>query len=155
MIQTFTWLEVGVAAAILLLAGNELIGLVLARRQGLTRNVSRLVTYSSLMVLGLVYGALSLRGSAAMTAADPLAGMRQAPTANWPYLVAAVMIAVVASYEVASHVGALRSGLTTNVSRLVSLAGVLVLLVVLLGISAAKWDLYLERLESTYLEAIR
>lgn len=154
MIRTFTWWEVGVATAIILLAAQQFLGLLIARRKGLTGNVSRLVTYGVLAGLGLLYAVLSVRFASTLEAADAMAGFRSLPTANWTYLVAAVMIGLVAAYEASSHVGAMRAGLTRNVSRLVSLAGIIVLLLVLIGISAAKWDLYLERLESTYREAV-
>jgi hypothetical protein len=155
MIRTFTVWEFWILAALVLVIGKELVDLLVARRRGLTRNVSRVVTFSALLVLAGLYGVFELRwlrfdeGVAAMEA------LRRLPTANWGYLVLGLMIAVVLAYEVSAMVHARGAGLTRNVSRLASLLIAVVLLLVLLGISQAKWGLYLDQLEAVYQDAIQ
>ena len=84
-----------------------------------------------------------------------LEALLRLPTANWGYLVLGVMIALVLAYEVSALVQARIAGLTSTVSRLAALLIAVVLLLVLLGISQAKWDLYLDGLEAAYSESVR
>ena len=65
------------------------------------------------------------------------------------------MIAVVLAYEVSALVQARIAGLTSTVLRLAALLIAVVLLLVLLGISQVKWDLYLDRLDAIYSESLR
>ena len=69
-------------------------------------------------------------------------------------LVLGVMIALVLAYEASALVQARSAGLTREVYRLVALFSAGVLLLVLLGISQAKWGLYLGQLEATYSESL-
>ncbi len=76
-----------------------------------------------------------------------LTNYNQIPTANWPYLVLAVAIAMAVSWELISHLRALKAGLTCNISRIVSRGVMLILLAVMVGISEIRWQLYLEELK--------
>ena len=149
-----TW-ELLILGAFVLIVGAELVKLLIARRRGLTKNVSRVVTFSSLLVLAGAYALLELRWLSYDEAAGSLEALRQLPTANWGYLVLGVMIALVLAYEVASLVHARLSGLTTAAFRLAALLVAVVLLLVLLGISQVKWDLYLGGLEAAYSESVQ
>lgn len=149
MIRTVTIWELWLLVALVLVVGRELVALLMARRKGLTRNVSRVVTFSSLLVLAAVYGTLAVswfRVDANLGAREEL---HRLPMFNWGYPLLGVMIAVVLAYELAALVHARGSGMTSNVSRLASLSVSIVLLLVLLGISEVRWELYLvQRLES-------
>ena len=156
MIRTLTIWELWLVAAFAVVVGRELAGLVVARRQGLTENVSRLVTFSSLLLLACVYGAIGVAWLRATAGSfDELEGLRRVPTANWGYLVLGVMIALVLAYELSALVQARIAGLTRTVSRLLALLIAVLLLLVLLGISQTKWDLYLDRLEATYSDSLQ
>ncbi len=154
MIRTLAVWALWLLGAFVLVVGQELIGLLVARRRGLTRNVSRVVTFSLLVVLAVVYAALEVSWLRFDDSGDGLEALRRLPTANWGYLVLGVMIAVVLAYEVSALVHARTAGLTSTVSRLVMLLIAVVLLLVLLGISQAKWDLYLQGLEAAYSESV-
>ena len=147
-----TW-ELLLLGAFVLVIGEQLVSLLLARRKGLTRNVSRVVTFSSLLALAAFYAVLELRWLRVGVAND-LESLQRLPKANWGYLVLGVMIALVLAYEVSALVQARIAGLTKTVSRLMALLGAVVLLLVLLGISQAKWDIYLDQLDTIYSESL-
>ena len=155
MIRTLAIWEILLLGAFVLVVGEELVALLIARRRGLTRNVSRVVTFSLLLALALVYAALELVWLRFDEGAAGMEALRRLPTANWSYLILGVMIALVLAYEVSALVQARIAGLTSTVSRLLALLICVVLLLVLLGISQAKWNLYLGRLEAVYSEGLR
>ena len=155
MIHTLATWELWLLGAFVLVVGEELVALLVARRRGLTRNVSRVVTFSLLLLLAAVYALLEVRWLRFDEGADGLEALRRLPTANWGYLLLGVMIALVLAYEVSALVQARIAGLTSTVSRLAALLIAVVLLLVLLGISQAKWDLYLDGLEAAYSESVR
>ena len=155
MIRTFATWELLLLGAFVLVVAEELVALLVARRKGLTRNVSRVVTFSALLALAAVYALLELRWLRFDdSAGSGMEALRKLPSANWGYLVLGVMIALVLAYEVSALVQARIAGLTSTVSRLAALLIAVVLLLVLLGISKAKWNLYLERLDAIYAESL-
>lgn len=155
MIQTYTWWEIALAAALFLLAALEVIQLAIARSKGLTENISRLVTHLVLMLLLVAYAAYTLFWSETLEKSDLAALVRESPTLNWTYLLLGVMVAVIVSYELIALARARGRGLTSNLSRVVSHAAMLILLVVLMGISMLKWDLYLDKLATAYKDSLR
>ncbi len=155
MIRTLTTWELWLLGAFVLVVGGELVALLVARQRGLTRNVSRVVTFSLLLALAVVYALLEISWLRFDEGREGLDALRRLPTANWGYLVLGVMIALVLAYEVSALVQARIAGLTSTVSRLAALLIAVVLLLVLLGISQAKWNLYLEGLENAYSESVR
>ena len=155
VIRTLTTWELLLLGAFVLVVGEELVTLLIARRKGLTKNVSRVVTFSVLLLLAAAYAVLEIRWLRFDEAAAGMEALRRLPTANWGYLVLGVMIAVVLAYEVSALVQARLAGLTSTVLRLAALLIAVVLLLVLLGISQVKWDLYLDRLDAIYSESLR
>ena len=154
MIRTLATWELLLLAAFVLVVGEELVTLLLARRRGLTRNVSRVVTFSLLLALSLLYALLDLSWLRFDEGAEGMEALRRLPTANWGYLVLGVMIALVLAYEVSALIQARRAGLTSTVFRLAALLIAVFLLLVLLGISQAKWSLYLDRLDAVYSQSL-
>ncbi len=154
MIRTLTLWELGLVLAFALVILQQLGALLLARRKGLTRNVSRVVTFSASLALAVIYFGVTANWLRVLDAADPLTAMRRLPTGNWGYLVLVMMIGLVLAYEVASHVHALRAGLTSNLSRLMALGIAVLLLLVLLGMSDLKWELYLQQLEAVVQDSL-
>lgn len=155
MLRTLTVWELWLLGAFVLVVAEELVALLLAKRKGLTTNRSRVVTFSTLLVLAVVYGVMALPWLRVGEGGSGLAGLGDLPTANWGYLLLGVMIALVLAYEVSALVHARMLGLTRTVSRLAALLIAVLLLIVLIGISEAKWNLYLDRLEAVYSESLR
>ena len=116
--------------------------------------MSRVVTFSGLLVLAAAYTVLELRWLRFDEALGGMDTLHSLPTGNWDYLVLGVMISVLLVYEVAGVVQARRAGLTKVVSRLVALLAALVLLLLVLSISQVKWDLYLDGLEAAYAKSV-
>ena len=154
MIRTLATWEFLLLGAFVLIVGKEFVDLLVARRKGLTRNVSRVVTFTALLLLAVAYAILEARWMRFDESVGDMESLRRLPMANWGYLVLGVMIALVLGYEVSALVQARIAGLTKTVSRLVALLIAVVLLLVLLGISQAKWNLYLDRLDSIYSESL-
>ncbi len=151
-VEVYSRWEIALAGVILLLALAELLSLVIARKRGLTHNISRLVSHFALSLLLLVYIALTWIWKESLALTGP--SRSEAPTANWTYLLLAAVIGILVSREVLSHLRARRQGLTRNLSRLVTHLAMLILLLVMVGINLAKWDAYLQRLEETYQESL-
>ncbi len=145
MIRIITIWELLVLSALVLLVGRELVALLQARRKGLTRNVSREVTFSTLLALAVGYGALAVRWLNVDVSIGTVEDLHRLPLANWGHLVLLVMIIVILTYELTALVYARGSGLTSNVTRLVSFSASILMLLVLLGMSEIRWDLYFER----------
>ncbi len=154
MLRTLTIWELWLLGAFVLVVGEELVALLLAKRKGLTANRSRVVTFSVLLVLAGVYAALAIPWLQVEESKTGLAGLSGLPTVNWGYLLLGVMIALVLAYEVSALVHARMLGLTRTVSRLAALLIAVLLLIVLIGISEAKWNIYLDRLEAVYSESL-
>jgi hypothetical protein len=153
MLGSYTILEILLAAAVFLLALLELRGVVQARRDGRSRNRSRVVTHAAMLVLLVAYVAFAwsyLPLEAAPGAIDTF----NTPTFNWTYLLLGVMLTFLAAWESLSLYRARRAGLTDNVSRLVTHGVMVLVLLVMLGLSVRKWDRYLDRLEASYGQSI-
>ncbi len=146
MIETLTWWEICFSIVIVILSAGEFVALWIARRRGLTRNVSRLVTNALLAAVAVAYAWLSLEFAEELAAVIPGTPFTQVPTANWPYLFLAVAIAAISSWELVSHLRAIKAGLTKNVSRILVRIVMLILLAGMLGISQMRWSLYIEHL---------
>jgi hypothetical protein len=154
MIKTLVLLEVGLAAAIFLLAGAQYLGLSMARREGKTRNLSRLVTYGSLMALTVIYavGNLIWLGSAK----DPidLSRIEDLPTVNWTFLIIAVMIGVLTAWDLAMHVRYTLTKKPHYLPRLLTALAMVLLMVLLVGLNLNRWQVYLDDIQETYMDSI-
>ncbi len=146
MIEILTWWEVALVSAVVLLAAGEAVALGVARWQGRTRNVSRLVSHALIICSAIVYGWLMVRFSGSLAGVDWI-NFSQAPDANWPYLVTFGAIGVLVSHELIRHLRAIRAGRTRNVSRVMSRVVMLLLLVVMVSINEVRWQLYLDHLK--------
>ena len=153
MLNSFTALELLLAVGVFLLAALELAGILRARREGRSQNLSRVITHAFMLALLLLYGyyAISYYPLEASEAGIETFGT---PVFNWTYLLLALLVTLLAGWEAVGLLRARRQGLTQNVSRLVSHAVMLVLLLAMMGLSGKKWDLYLDRLEVTYSKSI-
>ena len=144
MLRLLVLWEVELALAIFLVATGEYIGLVFARRQGLTRNVSRLVTHGFMAALSLIYAAGALWWWRALRQPEALAGVVDSPAVNWTYLPLGTMIGVVACYELWQHARAMALGLTRSVPRLITHLVMVLLIVMLIGLSVSRWQFYVD-----------
>ena len=136
-----------------LLALTELRGVIRARREGRSKNMSRVVSHAAMLILLVAYVAF------AWSYLPLEEGRRRdpefnTPTFNWTYLIPGVIVAILAAWESLTLYRARRAGLTDNTSRLVTHSVMVLVLVVMMGLSVRKWDRYLERMEATYAESI-
>ena len=153
MLQSYTLLEMLLGAAVFILAAGELHGVVRARREGKSRNVSRVVTHAVMLALLVPY-VLFAYYYLPLESSEAGIDTFGTPTFNWTYLLIGVMLALLAGWEGFSQLRARRQRLTANTSRLVTHAVMLIVLVVMMGLGVRKWDHYLERLEVTYAKSI-
>jgi magnesium-transporting ATPase (P-type) len=154
MIKTLVLLEVGLAAAIFLLAAAQYLGLSQARREGRTQNVSRLMTYGTLMALTVIYavGNLIWLGSAQNT--QDVGQIENLPTVNWTFLIIAVMIGILAAWDLVTHIRFALTGQPHYKPRLMTALAMVLLMVLLVGLNLSRWQVYLDEIESTYVESI-
>ena len=153
MPDQFTVLELLLMLACFVITANELFGIVRARQQGLSKNVSRVFTHASMLILLLVYAYFAYSYLPAETV---MSGINTfgTPTLNLTYLLIGLVVTALAAWESVGIMRARSQGLTRNVSRLVSHTTVLLMLLVMMGLSSIKWDHYIERLEASYQSGI-
>jgi hypothetical protein len=152
MLGSYTILEILLALAVFVLVAHELNGILKARREGLSKNLSRVVIRSCMLVLLVFYAVVAWR-YLPLEGTGPLLEFGT-PTTPWGYLVIGAMLTFLAALEAVSLVRARTKGLTTNVSRLVSHTVSFLVLLVMLGLAVRKWEGYMGRLELTYLPGI-
>ena len=150
MLQTLVWLEVGLAAAIFLLAAAQYLGLTIARREGKTENRSRLLAYGSLMVLAVLYAAGSLIWLQSAVNTNDLTKIETLPTVNWTYPVIAVMIGTLSAWDLVNHLRATLIKEPHYKPRLMTALAMVLLLVLLVGLNLNRWQVYLDELQDTY-----
>ena len=154
MFKVLTYWDIGLAVATALLALGKVRGLIVARRKGLTRNVSRLVTHSLIGLLMLVYARLGvgwLQTYNSLGAQPDLSGIY---TMIWTYSILGMAIVLLVVLEISGHLRSLGAGLTRNVSRLITCLVMLVVMLVMLGVNVRRWDLFLDELEAPYHDMI-
>ncbi len=150
MQDSLTAIELLLALGCGVITGYELYGVLAARREGLSRNVSRVVTHAAMLAMLVGYAWVAWSDpfpESIETGFDPAS----LPPFNVPLLLIGVMLTLVAVWEILSMLDARRKGLTRNVSRLVNHVVVTLLLAAMIGLSVLKWDLQMDRLESTYI----
>jgi len=149
MLGTYTLLEILLAAAVFLLALLELRGVVRARVEGRSRNLSRVLSHAAMLVLLAAYAAFAWSYLPLESAQGAIVTFNT-PTFNWTYLLIGVMLTLLAAWESLTLYRARRAGLTENVSRLITHSVMVLVLLVMMGLSVRKWDYYLDRLEASY-----
>ena len=152
MLGSYTILEILLAVAVFLIAGNELIGVLRARRDGLSQNLSRVVFHVVTLLLLVPYVAFAYF-YLPLEESGPIE-VYGTPTFNWTYLIIGMILTVLAAWEALSMYRARRLGLTSNRTRLISYSVMFIILLVMMGLSVRKWDHYLDRMEVTYEESI-
>jgi hypothetical protein len=150
---SYTSLEILLAAAVFLLAATELLGVMKARREGRSRNLSRVLSHMAMLVLLVAYAAFAWSYLPLEASTGEIADFNT-PTFNWTYLIPGIIVAILAAWESLSVYQARRAGLTENTSRLVTHSVMVLVLVVMMSLSVRKWDLYLDRMEATYAQSI-
>jgi hypothetical protein len=153
MMGSYTILEILLATAVFLLAATELRGVIKARREGRSRNLSRVLSHAAMLLLLVAYVAFAWSYLPLEASAGEIADFNT-PTFNWTYLIPGVILTILAAWESLSVYRARRAGLTENTSRLVTHCVMVLVLVVMMGLSVRKWDRYLARMEATYAESI-
>jgi hypothetical protein len=153
MLGSYTILEILLASAVFLLALAELRGVIRARREGRSQNLSRVISHVSMLVLLVAYMVFAW-SYLPLEASDGAIEEFNTPIFNWTYLIPGVMLTMLASWESLSVYRARRAGLTDNTSRLVTHSVMVLVLLVMMGLSVRKWDHYLDRLEASYGQSI-
>jgi len=136
---------------VFVLVAHELSGLLQARREGLSKNVSRVVIRVSMLVLLVVYAIFAYSYFPLELGEGGIQKIGM-PTVPWGYLVIGALLTVLAALEAVGLVRARHKGLTRNVSRLVSHTVSFLVLLAMLGLAVRKWDHYMERFDITILE---
>ena len=154
MIKTLVLLEVGLAAAIFLLAAAQYLGLSQARREGRTQNVSRLVTYGCLMALTVIYAVGNLIWLASAPDLKDLGSIEDLPTVNWTFLIIAVMIGILAAWDLVTHIRFVLTNQPHYKPRLMTAIAMVLLMVLLVGLNLSRWEVYLDEVQATYAESI-
>ncbi len=150
MFEVLSYWDIGLAAATALLALGKARGHLVARRKGLTRNVSRLATHGLIGLLMLVYIRLGvgwLQTYHSLGVQPDLSGMY---TMIWTYGLLGLAMALLVTLEISTHLRALGAGLTRNVSRLITCLVMLVVMLVMLSVNLRRWDLFIDELEAPY-----
>ena len=153
MWTSLTSLEILLGIGVALLATLELRGVLAARREGRSSNVSRIVTHGAMLLLLVLYGFFALSFYPLETSKAGIVSYGT-PVVNWTYVVLGVLVTLIAGWESLALMRARHLGLTKNLSRLVSHTVMLVMLLAMMGLSTQKWDHYLDRLEVTYSQDI-
>ncbi|MGB6364225.1 MAG: hypothetical protein WBG64_16285 [Thermoanaerobaculia bacterium] len=146
--------DIALAAATALLALGEFVALWVARRRGLTRNVSRLVTHGFIGLLMIVYAWLALGWLQTYQSMGETRDFTLSPTINWNYVILGWALALLISFEIVAHLRAIKDGMTRNVSRLATRLVMLILMLIMLSITLQKWDLFLDEYEASYRTSI-
>ncbi len=154
LLQAVGWWELVLVAGVVLLARNEFLGLVAARRAGKTQNVSRLVVYGLLTGLAVIYAVIEVRWARGLETADSLALGGHPAIAEWGLVVLAALL-FLALYAVATMAWARQFGLTHTVGRLVSNLVLASFVVLVVAINLTRWQMYFGILEESYQESIR
>jgi magnesium-transporting ATPase (P-type) len=154
MIKTLVFLEVGLAAAIFLLAAAQYLGLSQARREGRTQNISRLVTYGTLMALTVIYAVGNLIWLGSAPSPQDMSQMENLPTVNWTFLIIAVMIGILAAWDLVTHIRFVLTSLPHYKPRLMTALAMVLLMILLVGLNLARWEVYLDDIQDTYVESI-
>ena len=96
------------------------------------------------LVLMIVYAWLSLSWLQTFQLMGETGDFSLSPTINWNYVILGWALALLISFEIVSHLRAIRQGLTRNVSRLATRLVMLILMLIMLSITVQKWDLFLD-----------
>ena len=154
MFEVLSYWDMGLAAATGLLALGKVRGLVVARRKGLTRNLSRLVTHGLIGLLMVVYIWLGVGWMQTYQTLGTEPDLTGIYTMIWTYCLLGLAMALLVTLEISTHLRALSSGLTRNVSRLTTCLVMLVVMLVMLSVNTRRWDLFLDELEGSYPDSI-
>jgi hypothetical protein len=76
------------------------------------------------------------------------------PTVNWTFLVIAVMIGILAAWDLVTHIRFVLTSLPHYKPRLMTALAMVLLMILLVGLNLARWEVYLDETQSTYVESI-
>ena len=138
MLSSYTVLEILLAAAVFLLASVELRGVVRARRDGRSRNLSRVVSHTMMLLLLVAYVAIAWSYLPLENGPGGIVTFNT-PTFNWTYLLIGLMLTVLAAWESVALYRERRAGLTDNVSRLVTQGVMVLVMIAMMGLSVRTW----------------
>jgi len=132
--------ELQLALVVAMLAIGEVVGLVFARRKGLTKNVSRMVTQGVIAGISLIYSARAFWSWRALGEGDPLTSMAAATSLDVTALILGVTIGLLAVWELWQHARAMALRVTNSVPRLITHLVMVCLIAILVGITLSLWQ---------------
>jgi hypothetical protein len=154
MFEILTYVDIGLAVVMVLFALGKARGHIVARRKGLTRNVSRLVAHVLIGLLMLAYVRLSIGWLQTYNTLGTEPDVTGMFTMLWVYCLLGLAIAVLATLEISTHLRALKRGQTRNVSRLINCLLMLVVMLIMVGVNWTRWNVFIDELEAPYQDLI-
>jgi hypothetical protein len=148
MFEVLTYVDLGLAAVIVLFAVGKARGHIVARRKGLTSNFSRLTAHGLIGLLMLVYARLSVGWLQTYHALGTELNVTWMFTMIWVYCLLGLAILVLVTLEISTHLRSISSGETRNVSRLITCLLMLVVMLIMLGVNLTRWNAFLDKLEA-------
>ncbi len=148
MFRSYTGQEALLAASVALLTIHEIRGILAARLARRSRNLSRLISHVLMLVLLGPWIGYTFYWVKVMESPGVTVYTFGSSALNLPYLLLGVALMLIATFEILSLYRARLKGATTNVSRLVSHALIVFMVVAMVGLSVLKWNEYAQRPES-------
>ena len=144
MLASYTAGEAVLAALVAVLTVNEIRGIVGARLAGRSKNLWRLLSHVIMLLLLGPWVGYTYYWVEVMEAPGITVDTFGSSALNLPYMLLGVGLILIASFEILALYRARREGSTKNVSRLVSHALIVALVLTMLSLSLLKWNEYLE-----------
>ena len=151
MLESYTAQESALALLMALLTLYELQGIVKARLAGRSRNLSRLLSHGLMLLLLGPWVGFTFYWVEIMEAPGITSDTFGSSALNLPYLGLGIGLLVIASVEILTLYRARRAGHTRNVSRLVTHALIVALVLTMVGLSLLKWNDYVSGEETSRL----
>ena len=140
MLRLLTLWELQLALVVAMVAIGEVVSLVFARRKGLTKNVSRLVTQGVIAAISLIYSARAFWSWRALGEGNPLTIMGAATSLDVTALILGVTIGLLAVWELWQHARSMALRVTKSVPRLITHLVMVFLIAILVGITLSLWQ---------------
>src|SRR3989339_334669 len=140
-----TLIEYVILALISAIAIYEFAMLMIARRQKLTKNVSRLWTHAGIFVFAVLFALYSLKWLEYFNALNE-EKLHGVALFNWQFLAITIAMGASMIWEFIGIYEARRSGKTKNTARFVSHGILVVLFAGMFYTSIIKWNIYVKAL---------
>jgi len=137
---SYTTQEAFLAFVVALLASNEIRGILAARAERRSRNLTRLLSHVLMLFLLGPWIGYTFYWTSVMDSPGVTIHTFGSSALNLPYLLLGVALMLIATWEILSLYRAREAGFTNNTSRLLSHALILVLVAIMVSLSLLKWN---------------